>query len=812
MGKTDVPDEPSVDEWLARVARIADLDPAPTIDAPALPVVERERYRIVGEHARGGMGRVLIAEDLRLGRRVAIKEILPRRGVNVVRFIREALVTARLEHPSIVPVHEVGRWPSGEPFYVMKFVAGRAFDAVVRELPTLGARLAYLPTLVAVAEAIAYAHSHRVVHRDLKPSNIMIGEFGETLVVDWGLAKRIDAGEEHTTSLDGGGAPSQTAVGAIVGTPGFMAPEQAAGLPIDERADLFALGALLYYLLAGAPPYDGTTVREVLDQLRAGPPEPLATRVPELPRDLAAVVEKAMAANPAARYSSAKELAADLRRFQTGSLVAARRYSRSERLVRWALRNRGPVGAAAGALAVVAVIGVASVRGVLSERDRANQERRVAVEERGRAEAARAAVQARVDELTLSQARAAVDDDPTAAVAWLKRLRPGSPRWAEARAIAGAADARGVAVAVLPGERFAFAPDGRLATVDRLGRVRGLGESGSAVESEAEPRVLAFAPDGRLLVGGGGLRAYDRGGREVASWRFAARQLAFTPDGAQVLAAGEHGLALLGPSATRTLAVGAAQDPRVSPDGTLVAARDQRGARLWTLEGAERPLARAGSGGGGLAFAPDGRALAAGVAGGIALWELPSGRVRRLAASGTVTAIAFAPDGAHLAACSDDGSAWLAALDGSTTPLSHQCSECRELAFSRDGRWLASTRGPTVRLWELSTLALRKLRGPQLDVTAVGFSPDSARLAVAGPDGGVRLWPLDRRARVVQLPAAEIGAVAVAPPCAATLAGGVITVEAGGRRELHDPRAGAIAWAPGAGELAAAGDDARLRW
>src|SRR5581483_3067266 len=156
---------------------------------------------------------------------------------------REALVTARLEHPSIVPVHEIGRWPSGEPFYVMKFVAGRAFDRVLAELRTFDERLAHLPTLIAVAEAIAYAHSHRVVHRDLKPSNIMIGEFGEALVVDWGLAKRLGEGDQADGSLDGG-APAATLTGAVVGTPGFMAPEQAAGAPVDERADLFAVGAI----------------------------------------------------------------------------------------------------------------------------------------------------------------------------------------------------------------------------------------------------------------------------------------------------------------------------------------------------------------------------------------------------------------------------------------------------------------------------------------------------------------------------------------------------------------------------------------
>ncbi|MBA2543504.1 MAG: serine/threonine protein kinase, partial [Deltaproteobacteria bacterium] len=166
-----------------------------------------ERYEQVCEHARGGLGRVVRAVDKRLGRTVAVKELLPRAAngstaANEARFLREALITARLEHPGIVPVHEAGRWPSGDPYYVMKLVEGRTLKELIHASSTLRDRLSLLPHVTAVADAVGYAHSQGVIHRDLKPSNVIVGEFGETIVVDWGLARdtRRDSVSSHPVS------------------------------------------------------------------------------------------------------------------------------------------------------------------------------------------------------------------------------------------------------------------------------------------------------------------------------------------------------------------------------------------------------------------------------------------------------------------------------------------------------------------------------------------------------------------------------------------------------------------------------------
>src|SRR5262245_4589876 len=178
-----------------------------------LPTVDPRSYRISGEVAQGGIGRILRARDERLDRPVALKELRTSAGVVAEdRFVREALLTARLQHPSIVPLYEAGRWPTGEPFYAMKYVAGRSLLDVILERRTLEQRLALLPHVLAVAEAMAYAHSERIIHRDLKPANILVGDFGETVVIDWGLAK--DLSEEQRESCVGMGEVAAVSEGS----------------------------------------------------------------------------------------------------------------------------------------------------------------------------------------------------------------------------------------------------------------------------------------------------------------------------------------------------------------------------------------------------------------------------------------------------------------------------------------------------------------------------------------------------------------------------------------------------------------------
>ena len=342
------------------------IDTGDATDYRELAAVDPSHYVIGREIARGGMGRIMIAHDRRLGRDVAIKLLLVDSPLLRRRLEREVRISARLQHPAIVSVHEAGTWPTGEIFYAMKLVTGESLDKAIARSSS---RLALLPNVIAAVDALAYAHSKRVIHRDLKPANVLVGEFGETVVIDWGLAKSLDEAD--------------VSIGSVVGTPMYMPPEQARGESVDERADVYSLGAMLYQLLSGTPPYTGATPDDVRAAVVAGPPAALPASVP---RDLVAIVEKAMARDPAARYPTAKQLAEDLKKFQTGQLVGAHRYSTGELVRRWIRRHRTTVALGAIAIFALGVVAVVSMRRIVREQERADRQRVAAERSRHDAE------------------------------------------------------------------------------------------------------------------------------------------------------------------------------------------------------------------------------------------------------------------------------------------------------------------------------------------------------------------------------------------------------------------------------------------
>ena len=333
-----------------------------------------DRYVIRRELSRGGMGRISIAEDTLLHRDVAIKELLAPSAALLARFRRELALTSRLQHPSIVSIHDGGTWPSGEPFYVMRLVSGQSLDRAIARHEDAGGRLGLLRHGIAMVDALAYAHSQGIIHRDLKPANVLVGEFGETVVIDWGLAKDLRASSEVEVPAASDGDAVETVAGLVVGTPAYMSPEQARGEAVDERSDVYALGAVLYHMFAGTAPYTGSTASEIVRAVVAAAPVPLVERA-RLPRDLLAIVGKAMARAPGDRYASARELAGDLERFEQGQLVAAHDYSTWELVRRWLRRHRTAVAVATfGVLALVVAI-VVGFRNVVAEQRRAEQHR-----------------------------------------------------------------------------------------------------------------------------------------------------------------------------------------------------------------------------------------------------------------------------------------------------------------------------------------------------------------------------------------------------------------------------------------------------
>jgi serine/threonine-protein kinase len=334
------------------------------------------RFTILRPHAKGGLGEVFVARDGELGREVALKEIqesFAADAENRARFVLEAEITGGLEHPGIVPVYGLGAYSDGRPFYAMRFIKGDSLKEAIQHFHeadqtrrdpgerTLALR-ELLGRFVALCNAVAYAHSRGVIHRDLKPANVMLGPFGETLVVDWGLAKVVGRAEAlgEQTLRPASGVSEATQAGAVVGTPGYLSPEQARGAvaEVGPASDVYSLGATLYHLLTGVSAFPGADLGSVLARVVQGHFVPPSRVRPAVPRALEAVCLKAMALRPQDRYGSAGALAQEVERWLADEPLAAYREALPQRLRRWGRHNRGLV-SAAGVLLLAAVVGLA---------------------------------------------------------------------------------------------------------------------------------------------------------------------------------------------------------------------------------------------------------------------------------------------------------------------------------------------------------------------------------------------------------------------------------------------------------------------
>jgi WD40 repeat protein len=671
-----------------------------------LPAVSTSAYAIGREVARGGMGRILSAHDLRVGRPVAVKELLGKSPALAARFEREARVTARLQHPGIVPIYEIGTWPDGTPFYSMRMVEGRTLREALGAETTLDGRLALLPTLLTAAEAVAFAHGQRVIHRDLTPSNILVGAHGDTVVIDWGLAKDLSEPVQERTIDPYRDAPvadgNLTNVGAVIGTAAYMPPEQAMGTLVDERGDVYALGAILYHLLAGAPPYHGASGDQLVIEVQSGPPASIGDVAPGAPRDLVSIATKAMARTPSDRYASAPELAAELRRFQTGRLVEAHHYSRRELVRRWIRRRRAVVTVAVIATVVLGAGGALAVRDIVAQRDRAETGEHVAVIARDTADAQQKASHALARTLTAEQGRQELlAGHPMRALPFLSAAYSDGDTSPETRFMIATAmhliDSRRFSLKGddSPAKHLVFG-DGRLVVVhDDLIEVWELAH-GTRVATLRAPELhvtnAAISPDG--------LR--------VAAWSDTSPQIAvFDLPGGPPHVLGGHTQQVL---AARFIGRGLVS---IAMDGTW---------RRWDLAtGTSRsfaigPLRRGGGGPAGFGT-PDfdnagTRLLALRLDGTAEVWDIARG-----ARIGS-----FHVDHAYGAALSGDG--------------------MRVLAWNND----------TVVAWDVASgRQLGTTRGPGYHMMGCGFRPDGGEVFIAGDRGFIDIWTSDLGKRVSTL-------------------------------------------------------------
>jgi serine/threonine protein kinase len=326
------------------------------------PDLSETKYLLVREIARGGMGTVYLAQDTQLNRYVAVKVLhaFLCSAEMCARMLREAQIIARLEHPGIVPIHDIGELPDGRIFYAMKLVRGARLDAHVKRLSSPLDRLRIFQT---ACEAVAFAHAHGIVHRDLKPQNIMVGPFNEVLILDWGVAKILEGNlaplelpeaesgdepplpkkpkEPGLVEPNYGSGNSDTDPGTMIGTPAYVAPEQALGQVdrVNEKADVYSLGAVLYFLLTGEHPPDSGPPKKVKSLLLFGPARDHILKG-SINKALTAICMKAMARDPAQRYTSATALVADIARFVEGRPVSAYHESLFERSSRWVAQNQ----------------------------------------------------------------------------------------------------------------------------------------------------------------------------------------------------------------------------------------------------------------------------------------------------------------------------------------------------------------------------------------------------------------------------------------------------------------------------------------